>query len=153
MCGICGIAQIGGPKRKLVDVDVLVRMTDVMTHRGPNDRGLHLAPGIALGVRRLSIVDVEGGHQPFDNEDGRVSAIQNGELYNHDAIRRDLSDRGHRFRSRCDTEILPHLYEEVGERAARQAAREVRPRGLGRTRRPNARRSRPSRRQAALLRR
>ena len=115
MCGICGIAQIGGPKRKVVDADVLSRMTDVMTHRGPNDRGLHLAPGIALGVRRLSIVDVDGGHQPFENEDGRVSAVQNGELYNHDEIRRQLIDRGHRFRSRCDTEILPHLYEEVGD--------------------------------------
>ena len=115
MCGICGIAQIGGPKRQLVEPDVLVRMTDVMTHRGPNDRGLHLAPGIALGVRRLSIVDVDGGHQPFESEDGRVSAVQNGELYNHDEIRRQLRGRGHRFRSRCDTEILPHLYEEVGD--------------------------------------
>ena len=114
MCGICGIVQIGGPKRKFVEREVLVRMTDVMTHRGPNDRGLHTAPGVALGVRRLSIVDVEGGHQPFASEDGQVSAIQNGELYNHDEIRRQLSDRGHRFRSRCDTEILPHLYEEVG---------------------------------------
>jgi asparagine synthase (glutamine-hydrolysing) len=115
MCGICGIAQIGGPKRQPIELDALVRMTDVMTHRGPNDRGLHLAPGIALGVRRLSIVDVEGGHQPFGNEDGRVWAVQNGELYNHDEIRRQLRDDGHRFRSRCDTEVLPHLYEKVGD--------------------------------------
>ena len=115
MCGICGIAQIGGPKRQLVEPDVLVRMTDVMTHRGPNDRGLHLAPGVALGVRRLSIVDVDGGHQPFANEDGSVFAVQNGELYNHGKIRSELRDRGHRFRSRCDTEILPHLYEEDGD--------------------------------------
>ena len=114
MCGICGIAQIGGPKRTLVDRDVIVRMTDVMTHRGPNDRGLYTAPGIALGVRRLSIVDVDGGHQPFANEFERVWAIQNGELYNHDSVRSELVARGHRFRSRCDTEILPHLYEEVG---------------------------------------
>lgn len=92
----------------------LDRMTDVMTHRGPNDRGTYLADGVALGVRRLSIVDVEGGHQPFGSEDGRIWAIQNGELYNHGRIRADLERRGHRFASRCDTEIIPHLYEEVG---------------------------------------
>ena len=86
-------------------------MTDVMTHRGPNDRGVHLADGIALGVRRLSIVDVEGGHQPLDNETGDVWAIQNGELYNHLALRGELERDGHLFRSRCDTEVLPHLYE------------------------------------------
>ena len=63
-------------------------MTDVMTHRGPNDRGTYSEPGIALGVRRLSIVDVAGGHQPVANEDGTVVAVQNGELYNHDEIRR-----------------------------------------------------------------
>src|SRR5262249_60977440 len=78
MCGICGIAQVGGPKRKVVEADVLSRMTDVMTHRGPNDRGLYFAPGVALGVRRLSIVDVEGGHQPVESEDRRVAAVPNG---------------------------------------------------------------------------
>jgi asparagine synthase (glutamine-hydrolysing) len=71
-----------------------------------------------LGVRRLSIIDVAMGHQPFSNEDGSVWAIQNGELYNHDEIHDDLVRRGHRFTSRCDTEILPHLYEEVGVRFA-----------------------------------
>ncbi len=89
-------------------------MTDAMTHRGPNDRGTFSAPGIALGVRRLSIVDVEGGHQPVSSEDERVWAVQNGELYNHEDVHRDLERRGHRLNSRCDTEILPHLYEEVG---------------------------------------
>jgi asparagine synthase (glutamine-hydrolysing) len=93
----------------------LDRMTDVMTHRGPNDRGTYTAPGIALGVRRLSIVDVEGGHQPVSNEDGLIWAVQNGELYNHADVRRDLTARGHSIRSRCDTEILPHLYEESGD--------------------------------------
>src|SRR5438874_9861728 len=87
-------------------------MTDVMAHRGPNDRGTYLAPGVALGVRRLSIVDVEGGHQPVFSEDGRICAIQNGELYNHVELRRELS--GHHYLSRCDTEVLPHLYEDVG---------------------------------------
>jgi asparagine synthase (glutamine-hydrolysing) len=93
-------------------------MTDAMTHRGPNDRGTHRAPGIALGVRRLSIVDVEAGHQPFPNEDGRVWAVQNGELYNHDELRASLRGDGHVFGTRCDTEILPHLYERHAERFA-----------------------------------
>jgi asparagine synthase (glutamine-hydrolysing) len=89
-------------------------MTDVMTHRGPDDRGTYLAPGIALGARRLSIIDVSGGHQPLGNEDGSVWAVQNGELYNHLELRKELEEAGHHFRSRCDTEILPHLYEHHG---------------------------------------
>jgi asparagine synthase (glutamine-hydrolysing) len=93
---------------------LLDHMTDVMTHRGPDDRGTHEAPGVALGVRRLSIVDVEGGHQPVFSEDGTVVAIHNGELYNHDELRASLRRRGHVFASRCDTEVLPHLYEEHG---------------------------------------
>ena len=114
MCGICGVIQIGGPPRDVLDPRVLERMTDAMSHRGPDDRGLFAEPGIALGVRRLSIVDVDGGHQPFSSEDEAVVAVQNGELYNHLAVRKDLVSRGHSFRSRCDTEILPHLYEEHG---------------------------------------
>jgi asparagine synthase (glutamine-hydrolysing) len=89
-------------------------MTDLMTHRGPDDRGLYEAPGIALGMRRLSIVDVDGGHQPFLNERGDVWAVQNGELYNHQLVREGLEARGHRLHTRCDTEIIPHLYEEAG---------------------------------------
>ena len=69
---------------------------------------------MAFGARRLSIVDVQGGHQPFFSEDQQVCGMQNGELYNHAAIRDELIDQGHRFRSRCDTEILPHLYEAEG---------------------------------------
>ena len=114
MCGICGVVQLRGEPRQVIAPEVLDRMTDAMTHRGPNDRGTHSGEGIALGVRRLSIVDVEGGHQPFANEDGRIWAVQNGELYNHDDVRSRLRGRGHSFRSRCDTEILPHLYEDAG---------------------------------------
>ena len=95
-----------------------MHMTDVMTHRGPNDRGTYEAPGIALGMRRLSIVDVDGGHQPFVNERGDVWAVQNGELYNHESLRNELRARGHRLQTRCDTEILPHLYEDAGVRFA-----------------------------------
>ena len=112
MCGICGLVQVGGAPRPVVDARVLDRMTDAMSHRGPSDRGTYIADGVALGARRLSIVDVEGGHQPFANEDGSVWAIQNGELYNHLDLRRRLGS--HRFASRCDTEVIPHLYEEHG---------------------------------------
>lgn len=94
--------------------EALAAMTDVMTHRGPDDRGTFLDDGIALGVRRLSIIDVAGGHQPFSDERGEVRAVQNGEIYNHRDLRAGLERDGHRFRSRCDTEILPHLYERDG---------------------------------------
>jgi asparagine synthase (glutamine-hydrolysing) len=114
MCGICGVIQLGGEPRQVLEPGVLMHMTDRMTHRGPNDRGTYEAPGVAIGMRRLSIVDVEGGHQPFLNERGDVWAVQNGELYNHELVRTRLEARGHRFRTRCDTEILPHLYEEEG---------------------------------------
>jgi asparagine synthase (glutamine-hydrolysing) len=114
MCGICGVIQVGGEPRSVLAPGVLDRMTDAMTHRGPNDRGTYAAPGVALGVRRLSIVDVAGGHQPVSSEDGRVWAIQNGELYNHEELRRDLAADGHIFASRCDTEVIPHVYERVG---------------------------------------
>lgn len=120
MCGICGVVQVGGAPREVVAPDVLDRMTDAMTHRGPNDRGTYQADGVAFGVRRLSIVDVEGGHQPFANETGDVWGMQNGELYNHVEIRDRLSQDGHVFTSRCDTEILPHLYEHHGVELAAQ---------------------------------
>jgi asparagine synthase (glutamine-hydrolysing) len=114
MCGICGVVQIGGMPRRVLEPGRLDVMTDVLRHRGPNDRGTYEEPGIALGVRRLSIVDVEGGHQPIANEDGSVWGIQNGELYNHLEVRRELERHGHRFTSRCDTEVIPHLYEHHG---------------------------------------
>src|SRR5689334_19798275 len=115
MCGICGVVQVGGgDPREVLAQDVIDRMTDTMTHRGPSDRGTYTAPGVALGVRRLSIVDVAGGHQPVSDEREVIWAIQNGELYNHRDVRAGLP--GHRFASECDTEILPHLYEELGER-------------------------------------
>ena len=92
----------------------LAQMTEVIRHRGPDDVGSMIAPGVAIGVRRLSIVDVEAGHQPFPNEDETVWAAQNGELYEHERLREQLTSRGHSFTSRCDTEVIPHLYEEHG---------------------------------------
>ena len=111
MCGICGVVQVEGTPRDVITPDVLNWMTDLMRHRGPDDRGTHVEPGVAFGVRRLSIIDVEAGHQPWANETDDVWAILNGELYNHDELRRRLAADGHTFHSRCDTEILPHLYE------------------------------------------
>ena len=109
------MVQVGsGAPREVVRPEILDRMTDAMTHRGPNDRGTHSAPGVALGVRRLSIVDVAGGHQPICDDSGTVWGIQNGELYNHADIRESLTAAGHRFRTRCDTEVVPHLYKRHG---------------------------------------
>jgi asparagine synthase (glutamine-hydrolysing) len=114
MCGICGVVQVAGESRRVIEPEVLDRMTDVLRHRGPDDRGTYEAPRIALGARRLSIVDVAGGHQPIANEDDRVWAVQNGELYNHLDIRTELRRQGHVLRTNCDTEIIPHLYEQHG---------------------------------------
>jgi asparagine synthase (glutamine-hydrolysing) len=115
MCGICGVVQIGGEPREVIAPERLDWMTDLMTHRGPDDRGTFSEDGVAFGVRRLSIIDVESGHQPWSNETGDVWAILNGELYNHEALRSGLVDDGHVFHSRCDTEVLPHLYERFGD--------------------------------------
>ena len=120
MCGISGIVQLSGTPRLVVDEAGLTRMTDVLRHRGPDDRGSHIEPGAAIGVRRLSIIDVAGGHQPFANENATVWAALNGELYNHETIRDELRTDGHMLRSRCDTEVLPHLWERDGTDAPRR---------------------------------
>ncbi len=114
MCGICGAVQVSGAPRQLLVAGELESMSEAMVHRGPDDDGIFRAPGVAFAARRLSIVDVAGGHQPFPNEDGTIWVAQNGELFNHEELRRGLERGGHRFRSRCDTEILPHLYERDG---------------------------------------
>jgi asparagine synthase (glutamine-hydrolysing) len=92
-------------------------MNPVLRHRGPDDEGCYVDPdsGLALGARRLSIIDVDGGHQPLSNEDGSVWAVLNGEIYNHPALQRELLERGHRLGSRTDTECLVHLYEDFGD--------------------------------------
>jgi asparagine synthase (glutamine-hydrolysing) len=114
MCGIAGAFRLDDASAPALPKRVLRSMTDVMAHRGPDDAGHESGPGFSLGARRLSIIDVEGGHQPFADESRRVWAAQNGEIYNHDALREELRGRGHVLRSRCDTEVLPHLYEEHG---------------------------------------
>jgi asparagine synthase (glutamine-hydrolysing) len=108
MCGICG--STADPRG-----DAARRMAARMTHRGPDDDGFHVDPsGVALGARRLSVIDVEGGHQPVRNEDGTVWAVLNGEIYNHRRLREGLRAAGHVFRSETDTEVLVHLYEHYG---------------------------------------
>ncbi|HYH87706.1 MAG TPA: asparagine synthase (glutamine-hydrolyzing) [Solirubrobacteraceae bacterium] len=109
LCGICGsTADLRGT--------TVAAMNAMMSHRGPDDEGSYLDPGgVALGARRLSIIDIEGGHQPVANERRTVWAVLNGEIYNHPALRRQLLAGGHELRSRTDTEVLVHLYEEYGE--------------------------------------
>jgi asparagine synthase (glutamine-hydrolysing) len=115
MCGINGIAFSSRSGRN-VDNGLLERMRDVITHRGPDDAGIFIDGSIGLGHRRLSIVDVAAGHQPMTNEDETLHIIYNGEIYNHADYRSYLEDRGHRYRTHCDTETILHLYEEDGTR-------------------------------------
>jgi asparagine synthase (glutamine-hydrolysing) len=113
---MCGIAGIIDPIAPNLDA-ALGRMLDQMVHRGPDGEGRHLAPecSLALGMRRLSIIDLEGGAQPIWNEDGTIFVICNGEIYNYLELGRELRSNGHRFRTRSDTEVLVHLYEDLGE--------------------------------------
>ncbi|MDH4036235.1 MAG: asparagine synthase (glutamine-hydrolyzing) [Candidatus Krumholzibacteria bacterium] len=111
MCGICGLLGDLDPQQAGACVK---RMADSIRHRGPDDEGFHAAAPAFLGHRRLSIVDLSTGHQPIANEDGTVWTIFNGEIYNHAALRADLEQKGHRYRTRTDTESIVHLYEEDG---------------------------------------
>jgi asparagine synthase (glutamine-hydrolysing) len=110
MCGIAGKAGT----IPVAESDVL-RMCDAIAHRGPDDWGTFVEGGVGLGMRRLSIVDLAGGHQPMSNEDGTVVVVFNGELYNFPSLHDEIVAKGHRFKTRCDTEALVHLYEEYGE--------------------------------------
>ncbi len=107
MCGICGFA--GFENKQL-----LKKMTQVMIHRGPDDVGFYFDNNLSLAQRRLSIIDLSGGHQPIYNEDKTICVVYNGEIYNFKQIRKDLEGRGHKFYTHSDTEVLVHLYEEEG---------------------------------------
>lgn len=115
MCGIAGILRLNTDAP--MDGQALARMTGALLHRGPDDEGLLLSPtgACGLGARRLSIIDLAGGHQPLGNEDGMCWAVQNGEIYNYKALRAELEARGHRVRTESDTEVIVHAYEEWGE--------------------------------------
>src|ERR1044071_7071633 len=107
MCGIAGTVGFG-------DEALLRAMTDTIAHRGPDGEGFFVHDGVYLGNRRLAILDVPGGSQPMWNEDGSVVAVYNGEIYNYPQLREEVLRRGHRLTTTCDTELLPHLYEDEG---------------------------------------
>ena len=109
MCGICGVAGATD------GAGLVRRMCAAMTHRGPDDEGFLDVDGVSLGMRRLSIIDLEGGHQPIHNEDESIFVVQNGEIYNHLELREELVKSGHSFYTLSDTEVLAHAYEEWGE--------------------------------------
>ena len=115
MCGITGWASLDARTPPPDGARALLRsMCERMTHRGPDSEGLMIGTGVALGMRRLAIIDLQTGEQPAVSEDGQVSVILNGEIYNYRELRARLEKQGHRFRSESDTEVLPHLYEEYG---------------------------------------
>jgi asparagine synthase (glutamine-hydrolysing) len=112
MCGICGILKFDSSAS--VDPGAIRAMADSIRHRGPDDEGYHIAGPIGLGFRRMSIIDLSTGHQPLSNEDGTVWIVFNGEIYNFQELRADLLKRGHIFKTKTDTEVIVHLYEEFG---------------------------------------
>jgi asparagine synthase (glutamine-hydrolysing) len=113
MCGICGLFEFD--RQREIPRELVHRMTETIVHRGPDDEGIYVDRGIGLGFRRLSIIDVAGGHQPICNEDGSIWVMLNGEIYNYPELHRELVSRRHRFSTRSDTETVVHLYEEYGE--------------------------------------
>jgi asparagine synthase (glutamine-hydrolysing) len=118
MCGIAGVLY--ADFQRPVDPAVLKAMGDAVAHRGPDAEGFFRAPGIGLVHRRLAIIDLSGGDQPIGNEDGSIQVVFNGEIYNYRQLRDELLAKGHQFRTRSDTEVLVHLYEEEGEDLVRR---------------------------------
>jgi asparagine synthase (glutamine-hydrolysing) len=116
MCGIVGIASFNDTIRP--SLGQLRAMCETIVHRGPDEDGFHLAEGVGLGMRRLSIIDLEGGQQPIFNEDRTICTVMNGEIYNFRELRRELEAKGHRFATNSDTEVIVHAYEEYGSGCA-----------------------------------
>jgi asparagine synthase (glutamine-hydrolysing) len=112
MCGICGKLVFGS--EAAVSPALVKAMADTMYHRGPDDEGFYVSGPIGLGFRRLSIIDLQSGHQPVPNEDGTIQIIFNGEIYNYQELRALLLSKGHVFKTQSDTEVIVHLYEELG---------------------------------------
>jgi asparagine synthase (glutamine-hydrolysing) len=112
---MCGIAGVVSATRESDITEALVHhMCEQIVYRGPDDEGLYVADGAGLGMRRLSIIDLSGGHQPVFNEDRSAWVVFNGEIYNFPELRPELEKRGHRFYTKTDTEVIIHLYEEMG---------------------------------------
>jgi asparagine synthase (glutamine-hydrolysing) len=118
MCGIAGIVSTAGEDR--IDPATIHRMCQAMVHRGPDDEGIFVKDAVGFGMRRLSIIDLAGGHQPVFNEDRSVWVVFNGEIYNFPQLRKDLQSRGHRLSTHTDTEVIVHLYEEMGRECVHQ---------------------------------
>ncbi|MCJ7813075.1 asparagine synthase (glutamine-hydrolyzing), partial [bacterium] len=112
MCGICGILYKDGIRQP--DKSVLKRMCDTLVHRGPDDEGQVVLHHVGLGMRRLSIIDLSGGHQPLSNEDESIWIVCNGEIYNYRELQAELQQVGHHFRTKSDTEVILHGYETWG---------------------------------------
>jgi len=112
MCGICGIFELD--KARQLGRQELEDMSHPTKHRGPDDKGIHISGHVGLGFRRLSIIDLSLGHQPLSNEDGTIWIVFNGEIYNFQALRNELVQKGHTFKTNTDTETIIHLYEEMG---------------------------------------
>jgi asparagine synthase (glutamine-hydrolysing) len=117
MCGIAGQVRTDG---RPVDRGNLERMCIAQEHRGPDDRGIHVDAQAGLGIQRLRVIDLETGDQPIFNEDGSVAVVLNGEIYNYRELRRELQDRGHRLSTKGDTEVIAHLYEDLGPDCVRR---------------------------------
>ena len=113
MCGIVGIFDLDGGRG--IDRTILAAMNQTQVHRGPDGCGYHLEPGVGFGHRRLSIIDLSGGKQPLYNEDSTVVVTYNGEIYNFQSLANELMALGHQFRTRCDTEVIVHAWEQWGE--------------------------------------
>src|SRR5262245_10772262 len=113
MCGICGQYNFGNlqPVRRC-DIE---EMTRTLMHRGPDDEGYYIAGPLGLGFRRLSIIDLEGGHQPMSDQEESIWVVFNGEIYNFPELRRELEAFGHVFRTKCDTEVIIHGYKQWGD--------------------------------------
>ena len=114
MCGIAGIFDLTG--RRDFDGDLIGAMNQTQFHRGPDEGGQHLEPGVALAHRRLSIIDLSSGQQPMFSEDGNLCVVFNGEIYNFHSLSEQLREKGYHFRTRCDTEVILYAWQEWGER-------------------------------------
>ena len=118
MCGIAGVYQYRN--NQPADAGVLAHMLQMIHHRGPDEDGVHLDHNLAFGMRRLSIIDLAGGKQPIFNEAGDMVIVFNGEIYNYVELRETLRQQGHTFATASDTEVIIHLYEELGEECVHQ---------------------------------
>ena len=123
MCGIAGILNLDASRN--APPEVLERMLKSIFHRGPDEDGRLIDGPLAMGMRRLSIIDLADGQQPIFDESGRYGVVFNGEIYNYRELRTDLISRGHKFRTNSDTEVIVHLYEEHGAGCVDHLARHV----------------------------